>query len=127
MHSTLPGVPMMALTATATVKLRKSVIQKLAMKGCKVISKLPDRPNIRYSVKPMPTVMVMLQPIIEDIQNNKSNASRRIIFCRSYSDTNEVFQALVLALVDCDSLYTCSVSEASVLSIEDRAKYRLVD
>ncbi len=42
-----PGVPMLASTATVTDVMRKEVIEKLEMDGCKVVS---NKQNIFYSV-----------------------------------------------------------------------------
>ncbi len=46
-----PGVPMLASTATVTDVIRKDVIEKLEMDGCKIVSVSPNKPNIFYSVR----------------------------------------------------------------------------
>ena len=41
-----PGVPMLASTATVTDIMRKDVIKKLDMDGCKIVFVSPNKPNI---------------------------------------------------------------------------------
>ena len=46
-----PNVRVMALTATAIKSLRKEILASLGMKDSVVISRSPDKPNIRYFVR----------------------------------------------------------------------------
>ena len=46
-----PGIPILAATATVTPTIRDDVIDKLDMKGCKMVCVSPDRPNIYYEVR----------------------------------------------------------------------------
>ncbi|XP_070548878.1 ATP-dependent DNA helicase RecQ-like [Ptychodera flava] len=43
-------VPLVALTATASFAVQRSVIEELCMKNCRIVSLSPDRNNIRYCV-----------------------------------------------------------------------------
>ncbi|XP_055892664.1 recQ-like DNA helicase BLM [Biomphalaria glabrata] len=45
-----PGVPMMALTATATPRVRKDIIHQLGMSNPKWFMQSFNRPNLKYSV-----------------------------------------------------------------------------
>jgi ATP-dependent DNA helicase RecQ len=47
-----PGVPRMALTATATALTRTEIIERLALNDAAVLISDFDRPNIRYRVQP---------------------------------------------------------------------------
>jgi len=47
-----PGVPRMALTATATPVVRKEIVERLALKDPGIFVSSFDRPNIRYRVQP---------------------------------------------------------------------------
>lgn len=46
-----PGVPVMALTATATENVKIDVIQHLGMDGCKIFTQSFNRPNLLYEVR----------------------------------------------------------------------------
>ena len=45
------GTPLMAVTATVTKDMRKEVIVRLEMKGCRYVFRSPNKPNIMYSVQ----------------------------------------------------------------------------
>ena len=46
-----PGVPVMALTATATENVKIDVIHNLGMDGCKIFTQSFNRPNLLYEVR----------------------------------------------------------------------------
>ena len=50
-RETLPNVPFIALTATATENVQKDIIEHLALKKVKVFSKSFARENIRFVVR----------------------------------------------------------------------------
>lgn len=47
-----PGVPVMALTATATDNVKLDVIHNLGMRGCEEYKQSFNRPNLSYEVRP---------------------------------------------------------------------------
>ncbi|VBB72541.1 Putative ATP-dependent DNA helicase [Podospora comata] len=53
-----PGVPVMALTASATESVRKDVQHQLGMTGCKLFTQSFNRPNLYYEVFPKPPTYV---------------------------------------------------------------------
>ena len=116
-------VPVLALTATAPTRVQKSIIKSLLIDKCHCICKLPNRLNISYSVKPKNSPLLMLNSIIMDLQSNREKANRRVIFCRSYETTHEIFQLLALKLNVLNSLY---IENCPTVSAVERMEYCLI-
>ena len=68
------NIPVMALTATVTSKMRKDIIQMLDMSGCHMVSALPNRANIFYQVRRQTTVEDDVADIVDDLQNKSVHA-----------------------------------------------------
>ena len=99
-------VNLMALTATANLATRTVVITSLDMHGCHVISRLPNKPNICYSVMTKSDNHVdVLQPLIDELCSKGVKSERCIVFCRTYDDTMKLFQTMVLELSKRNGLY----------------------
>lgn len=77
--------PFMACTATVTQKVRHEVMSSLEMiaSGCEFVSTSPDRPNIFYEVRPRTDVDTDLKFVINSLREQKVNAPRVIVYCRS--------------------------------------------
>ena len=95
----------MALTATATVTMRRVILSTLDMKGCYLVIRDPNKINIKYSVLKQGCLDDIILPIVDDLSSNGIKADRTIIFCRTYVDTLEVFKGLVCCLGRRDALY----------------------
>ncbi|RMJ25156.1 helicase [Aspergillus sp. HF37] len=76
------GVPMMALTATATENVKLDVIHNLRMEGCQVFSQSFNRPNLTYEVWPKMKGDALLESIAGTIKGSYRNESG-IIYCLS--------------------------------------------
>ena len=50
LHDRWPGVPRIALTATATPATRAEILQRLALQDARAFVDSFDRPNIRYRI-----------------------------------------------------------------------------
>ena len=61
----------MALTATANLKTRVTVIKTLEMKGCYVLSHNPNKVNIYYEVVPKTDIESVLCPIVSQVSLKK--------------------------------------------------------
>ncbi|KAH9925306.1 P-loop containing nucleoside triphosphate hydrolase protein [Fomitopsis serialis] len=52
LRTDFPGIPIMALTATATQQVKEDLIRILKIRGCKVYWQSMNRPNLNYEVRP---------------------------------------------------------------------------
>lgn len=77
-----PSVPIMALTATATPRVRSDILAQLNLKHCKWFLCSFNRPNLKYIVTPKTTST--MEDIMQVIRKNQ-NASG-IIYCLSRND-----------------------------------------
>ena len=97
LRGVLPAVPVLALTATASLKTRKQVKQHLEMEECIEIIQNPDRPNIRLAVKKVPLDQSeTFAWLCKDISVKGPYTEKTVIYCRSVLDCgklyNEVFK-----------------------------------
>lgn len=82
-----PKVPIMALTATATPRVRSDIISQLSLRYCKWFMCSFNRPNLKYLVKPKKGAATM-DDILSVIKRYR-NASG-IIYCLSRKDCEEM-------------------------------------
>lgn len=77
-----PGIPVMALTATATENVKVDVIHNLNIQGCEVLTQSFNRPNLTYEVRSKGKSKDVLQDIVKIITESYGNHSG-IIYCLS--------------------------------------------
>lgn len=110
------NVNLMALTATASQATRKIIQDSLCMSNCVVISKPPNKLNIKYTVHSKPAdPRVVVSSIVEDVVSKGIAADKCIIFCPTYSECSVMFYALVGELGRRSCLYV--VDDAPVCNI----------
>lgn len=95
-----PGVPVMALTATATENVKVDVIHNLNMRGCEVFTQSFNRPNLHYEIRKKVKGAELLESMANTIITDHRNQSG-IIYCISRKSCEEVAAKL-------DSLYGIS-------------------
>ncbi|KAJ5287392.1 Bloom syndrome protein [Penicillium angulare] len=88
-----PGVPVMALTATATENVKVDVMHNLKMRGCEVFLQSFNRPNLTYEVRPKGKNDEVLTSIAETIKTSYRNQCG-IIYCLSRKTCEEVATVL---------------------------------
>lgn len=91
----------MALTATVSPAMKHEIMDSLSMSLSEtlVIEKIPNKVNIQYDVCIMPKdVSEIVSPVVSDIRHFGIHATKTIIFCRTYTDFNEISTALISAL-----------------------------
>lgn len=75
-----PGVPVMALTATATENVKVDTISNLSIEGCKTFTQSFNRPNLTYEVRPKSKGIKLVEAIAATINDHHSSQSG-IIYC----------------------------------------------
>lgn len=83
-----PNVPIMALTATATPRVRLDILHQLSLKDCKWFLCSFNRPNLKYSVIPK-TGKSVVNDIVELIKSKYMRQSG-IIYCLSRKDCDQL-------------------------------------
>ena len=73
-----PGVPRLALTATADQRTREEIVARLALESPKIFVSSFDRPNIKYIVKPKGDAKTQLLDFLEGHQGEAG-----IVYCMS--------------------------------------------
>lgn len=88
-----PGVPRIALTATADPLTRREIIERLFLQKARQFISSFDRPNIRYRVQPRQKGMRQLADFLKGEHAGNSG----LIYCRSRKQTEQTAQLLVRA------------------------------
>lgn len=92
-RSQFRGVPVMALTATATENVKVDVMHNLNITGCAVFSQSFNRPNLSYEVRKKAKKKELMDDIV-GIITTKYKGQSGIIYCLSRNKCEEVAQQL---------------------------------
>ncbi len=85
LHERYPGVPRIALTATADELTRADIIKRLALEDARVFISSFDRPNIRYGVVEKDEARKQLLRFIRDEHEGEAG----IVYCQSRKKVDE--------------------------------------
>ncbi|KAJ6647364.1 Bloom syndrome protein like [Pseudolycoriella hygida] len=88
-----PNVPLMALTATATPRVRTDILKQLNLVHCKWFLCSFNRPNLQYVVKPKQGGPATIKDIVEIIK--KSPNASGIVYCLSRKECDETADKLL--------------------------------
>ena len=80
----MPSVPFIALTATATERVRADILTQLGLKQPQQFIASFDRPNLRYEVRPKQRAFEQLVGLLRERKGESA-----IIYCFSRKDTEE--------------------------------------
>ena len=83
LRRSLPHVPFLALTATATERVRKDIVEQLQLDQPQQFVASFNRPNLNYAV--LPKQGDTFDSLVELLQKHKGESA--IIYCTSRSDT----------------------------------------
>jgi len=87
-----PKLPIIALTATATLKVQQDILKNLEVPDAKVFKSSFDRPNLYYDVRPK--TKDVIKDIIRYIKNNPAKSG--IVYCLSRKKVEEIAETLVV-------------------------------
>ena len=80
-----PQTPIMALTATATERVRRDIVAQLGLDGCAEFVSGFDRSNLTYNVKPGAGSWETLLALLDERKGQSA-----IVYCFSRKDTEEL-------------------------------------
>ena len=86
LRTTLPGIPFLALTATATERVRRDIVDQLHLGQPKQFVASFNRPNLSYSV--LPKRSDSFDTLLELMQKHKGESA--IVYCISRKDTENL-------------------------------------
>jgi len=93
LHERFPGVPRMALTATADALTRADILERLQLEDAQQFVSSFDRPNIRYTIVEKREAVQQLLRFIE--REHEGDAG--IVYCQSRKRVEDVAETLVQA------------------------------
>jgi ATP-dependent DNA helicase RecQ len=93
----LVGVPFVALTATATQRVRGDIATSLTLRIPHIVVGSFDRPNLFYGVKSCNRSMAFINELVKDVSKNCTVGGSTIIYCTTIRETEQVHEALVAA------------------------------
>lgn len=105
----------MALTATATMRVRADIVQQLNLKDCKWFLSSFNRPNLQYFVKPKSGVKTIEE--IKELIKTKFPRASGIIYCLSRKECDQMAENLktvrkyiVILLMNVLSIFFLNIS-----------------
>ena len=96
LHERYPGVPRIALTATADALTREDIVQHLALQEARQFVSSFDRPNIRYAIVGKKDPSLQLLRFIQGEHDGEAG----IVYCQSRKRVEEVAAMLCQEGVD---------------------------
>lgn len=95
LRNLLVGVPFVALTATATERVRQDISTSLVLCSPHVVVGSFDRHNLFYGVKTCNRSMSFISELVKDVSKRSDVGESTIIYCTTIRDTEQVHEALV--------------------------------
>ena len=93
LHERFPGVPRIALTATADALTRADIIERLELQDARLFISSFDRPNIRYRIEEKRDVTAQLLRFIE----TEHAGDAGVVYCQSRKRVDELATTLANA------------------------------
>jgi ATP-dependent DNA helicase RecQ len=96
LHERFPGVPRVALTATADALTRADIIERLQLEDAQLFISSFDRPNIRYTIVEKKDASAQLLRFIEREHEGEAG----VVYCQSRKRVEEVAEMLTQTGID---------------------------
>ena len=96
LHERFPGVPRVALTATADALTRADIIERLQLEDAQLFLSSFDRPNIRYTIVEKKDASAQLLRFIEREHEGEAG----VVYCQSRKRVEEVAEMLAQTGID---------------------------
>ncbi|MGA1328406.1 MAG: RecQ family ATP-dependent DNA helicase, partial [Rubrivivax sp.] len=90
LHERYPGVPRVALTATADAHTRRDIVDRLSLAQARCFVSSFDRPNIRYTIVEKDNARAQLLRFVRDEHDGEAG----IVYCQSRRKVEETAQWL---------------------------------
>ena len=90
LHERYPGVPRVALTATADDLTRADIVERLQLQNARTFISSFDRPNIRYQLVEKKDATTQLMRFIRDEHTSSAGHDAGIVYCQSRRRVEEV-------------------------------------
>jgi ATP-dependent DNA helicase RecQ len=90
LHERYPGVPRIALTATADALTRADIVERLQLENARQFVSSFDRPNIRYTIVEKKEPLAQLLRFIEREHEGESG----VVYCQSRKRVEDIAQSL---------------------------------
>eukprot|EP00250_Pteridium_aquilinum_P034051 c6940_g1_i1 orf=115-2973(+) len=101
----LPSTPFVALTATATERVRNDIKKSLDLKNVFEVVSTFDRPNLFYGVKFINRTNAFREELAHEVMKDCQSGGSTIIYCTTIKDVEEVSQALAQSGVEACSYH----------------------
>ena len=90
LRNELRGVPVLALTASATQRVQEDIVAKLQFNSPNIFRQSFERKNLSYSVFLVDSKINKIQEIVQNVRGSS------IVYCRNRRQTKEVAQLLAM-------------------------------
>ena len=94
LHERFPGIPRIALTATADEQTRDEIIERLALDDARIFISSFDRPNIRYRIVEKDNARSQLLDFIRAEHRHPTGTDAGIVYCLSRRKVDETAEWL---------------------------------
>lgn len=130
LRTEFPGVPITALTATATPQVVNDIRRSLALgPSTKLVINSFNRPNLRYEVRPKPDDKgAALDGLLKFVLQERRDSDIGIVYCLSRDETEEVAACLKRGGVSADQYHAgmTSLQRQTVQRLWQAGKVRVV-